>query len=116
MKKYIYELNGYLNALAKMIGSECAFGSIVSSEETDIEKEIQQKILCHDNNVNFSVISYPLLRETIGGIVGLLGSKIGEGNSKYIEDLSCRIMDDINEYCGLFSTSINNEGIFYPLR
>ncbi|NEV65382.1 hypothetical protein [Thiorhodococcus minor] len=120
---YVSELKGYLKAFDRVCGRSYFFGVICleTKESLDIEmqsyfnrwnKERDKKILYK----GFRVIDYNALVSEIDEMVFHGFLNVREVSGKPSSGLSGVFVDDINEFFGLISTTINPEGVFYPLR
>lgn len=117
--KHLSEMNGYLNALQRICGSKYVFGVTevpLSSEGNESIKLYIKKVksclaVRETNEFNYQELASNLnkvLYRCINRILMLDENRWGV--------LSRGILDDINEYFGLISTTLNKDGIFYPLK
>ena len=121
---YVSELNGYLRAFDRICGRSYIFGV----KHIEIKELIDQEIRTYFDIWNknrgkmilykgCSVIDYHALIKEIDKIIF---NKFLSDKDKYCKGylsyLSSTFFEDIQEFFGLISTTINRGGIFYPLR
>ena len=122
---YIHELNGYLLCLSRLAGRGYSFGAHAYQVEADVDSFAREAVAIWSKGneyipasdfryVGKSIIEYVDLQSEITRYVmnGLLGPrKLSEAGRNAAARM---LLEDIIEYYGLASTSINPEGVFHP--
>lgn len=116
---YISELRGYLKLIERLCGAKYSFGVINYSSKGGVDRALHE----FNSNLNkglkydgYSLIEYEELILKIETMIfnGFLNrNKIQ--NEKVRSYMSGIIIEDINEYYGLASTSTDKNNIFHPL-
>ncbi|HCB40397.1 hypothetical protein [Ketobacter sp. GenoA1] len=112
-EKYVFELHGYLKALQRLCGTNYAFGARFYSKKEDLDtfgQKISEKKLKYEEADHVSIF------KNIESMVfnGFL-AKEHVPNERAWNYLTKVIIEDINEYFGLVSLALNEDGIFHPL-
>lgn len=118
---YVGELNGYLKALSRTCGWRHHFGIRAEQKNGRSISEFIQHILADtqkyhpESYENHKIIDKNKLLDRIESMI--FSGRMRNMKSKKItkDDYSTVFMEDINEYFGLISTSINQDGVFHPL-
>ena len=123
----INELNGYLKCLARLSLKKCFFGSLAFESELEMDdfcrllaikwSERGELITPNEHSyLGLSLIeSESLFREIERFIlIGALNENSLDSN-EISEYLRMTLIEDINEYYGLLSTSLDEQGEFHPL-
>ena len=115
LHRYLSELNGYLKAIQHLNGPAYSFGV----KWFYLEDGFNGFIHNYDHKYNFSkstAIEFKEIKERILGFAlnGMLDQEkfSGEKALNYYKEM---IIEDINEYYGLASSSENSAGVFHPL-
>ncbi|WP_203142915.1 hypothetical protein [Marinobacter mangrovi] len=125
LNPYIHELNGYLLCLSRLAGRGYSFGAHAYVVDADVDSFVSEVVATWSKGdeyipasefryVGKSIIEYGELQSEITRYVmhGLLGpGKLSEAGRSAVAGV---ILEDIIEYYGLASTSINPEGVFHP--
>lgn len=112
-EKYVNELNGYLLSLQRLNGHGYVFAAHGFENFQDFEK-LASKITSEKLDtyqIDHKAITANLERMLFNGI--LSASHITDSSVR--SKLGVIILEDIGEYFGLMSTSLNIKGVFYPL-
>lgn len=124
---YIDEFRGYLKCIARLCGKRYCFGVTAYEAENDIDIFVSELVEFWgqgDEYVEPSLYEYlghekiesALLFKEIEGFIfkGLLDrvNMPSEAAKSYATKM---LTGDINEYYGLVSISLNEEGVFHPL-
>ena len=112
-EKYVFELHGYLKALQRLCGTNYAFGARFYSKKEDLDtfgQKISEKKLKYEEADHVSIF------KNIESMVfnGFL-AKEHVPNERAWNYLTKVIIEDINEYFGLVSLALNEDGISHPL-
>ncbi len=118
---YISELNGYLTALQRLSGVTFSFGakSYYAKENIDEFLKNYLKEMTEKEDISYGgrlEINYKELIVNIKKYIfnGFLSAeKIASANA--LSYLERTLIEDINEYYGLASNSLNESGTFHPL-
>lgn len=117
---HLSELTGYLKALERMCGSNYIFGVSELPQGEIGAESIRQFIFGINSNALYfggtEELGYSDFIVRLEKILfnGLLSKD--RFSEKLWVRFSTVIKDDIDEYFGLISTSINSNGVFYPLK
>lgn len=112
-EKYVSELHGYLKALQRLCGTNYVFGARLYSNKEELDtfgSKISEKKLKYEKDDHVEIFQN-MESMIFNGILA----------KKYVSDeriwsyLTKTIIEDINEYFGLISTTLNEDGIFHPL-
>jgi hypothetical protein len=118
---YIAELNGYLNAIRRLRGNGFFFGVRSYKAVDKIDNFVNEMIREWDQHGSFkyhgkSKIEFRELKDKIIDLIfgGVLNTRnmVNEQAENYAKEM---LIEDINEYYGLASVSINKDGVFHPL-
>jgi hypothetical protein len=124
---YIDEFRGYLKCLSRLCANEYVFGASCFEAKQDIDvfaKELvefwgQGDEYIEPSNYEYfgsTLIESPQLFQEIESFIfnGILEreSMPNQAAKEYAERM---LTEDINEYYGLVSVSLNEEGVFHPL-
>lgn len=120
-------LNGYLNCLSRLCGPGYSFNVNMFEVESDVDAFIATKIeewkigdeYCSGTEYNYSgkyKIEFNEICDRLAGYIfnGLLKNSIPPDSTVY-EQFKRVFIEDINEYYGLISTTLNYDGVFHPL-
>ncbi|MCE0558396.1 hypothetical protein [Motilimonas sp. E26] len=123
---YLAELNGYLRALSQVAGPAYGFGvkkfsnscSELNGTITKIVSEWNAGETSRKNSEYFykgkKILSS---RDLLNKVEGVLKKSLFKTKGSGERELYClkSIMEDINEFYGLVSSSLNEDGVFHPL-
>lgn len=118
---HIAELNGYLNSLRRLCGNCFFFGAQAYAAEQDIDAFAKSLVDSWSENGDYcyegrSIIEWDELSEAIESMIlhGILDRKTMPNDTAraYVSKM---LVEDINEYYGLASTSLDDNGVFHPL-
>ena len=120
-KYYIAELNGYLQSLRRLRGFGYCFSAHTYDLKVDIDQFAKETLCKWDESGAYkylgkSLIEYRNLEDRITGIIfgGALNLE-NVNNEKSKKNIKKMVIEDINEYYGLASTSLDTKGHFHPL-
>ncbi|MCG8519456.1 MAG: hypothetical protein MI794_15810 [Pseudomonadales bacterium] len=126
LNHHIHELNGYLSCLSRLCGPAYVFAAHAYQVEADVDSFVREAVAIWSEGdeyipaseiqyVGKSLIEYSQLQSEIAGYVtnGLLGPRELSGTGR--RAAARLLVEDITEYYGLASTSMNPEGVFHPL-
>jgi len=120
-KGYIAELNGYLHSLRRFRGAGYFYSAQSYDAKTGIDQFATETITEWGENEEFQYlgkteIKFEALEERLSNIIfgGALNLQSVESNESK-ESIRKLVLEDINEYYGLASTSLDSEGVFHPL-
>jgi hypothetical protein len=124
---YLGGLNGYLNCLSRLCGPGYAFNVNMFDANSDVDKFIISKIAewkigdnyCSGTEYNYhgkSEIKFNEICDRLTEYIftGILQKVIRPKSEEY-EQYKRILIEDINEYYGLISTTLNYDGVFHPL-
>ena len=120
-ESHIAELNGYLHSLRRFRGAGY-FYSVRSYDATsDVDQFLTETVNEWGSNGHFkylgrSEVGFKVLEQRLSSIIfgGALNLQNVSGDESK-ENIRKMVVEDINEYYGLASTSLNPEGAFHPL-
>lgn len=118
---YVGELNGYLKALGRVCGPRHSFGVKAERHGGRSISDFVQHILAERNKyhsevyVDQEVINRDQLFDRIESMIFGGQMRNLKPNKNTGDDYATVFIEDINEYFGLISTSMNKEGVFHPL-
>ena len=112
---YISELKGYLKALQHICGSSFNFGVTCSSFEGEINEFLKSKDQKYhvetSSIIDFKIIKHEVYRFVLNGMIA--PQKFP--NKQVLDYYKDLLIESINEYYGLASTTENNKGVFHPI-
>lgn len=118
---YIAELNGYLQSLRRFRGAGYFYSARSYSSTEDVDQFLFNTVNKWGENgkfkylgkseIEFKVLEDRLNKIIFGGALNLQNIS-GDGTKKNIRKM---VIEDINEYYGLASTSLQSDGAFHPL-
>ena len=119
--EWIRELNGYLQALERLCGNGYFFGANTYEADKDIDSKLSEILdsLATKEEYAFKgkseITNKSLISEMEQFIFNGILDRKNMVNDSARSFSTKMIVEDINEYYGLASTSINKEGVFHPL-
>lgn len=113
--KYIYQLDGYLKSLSTINGSKCCFGAAAFEMEVATDLEDSVKRWLKEYNYEAVKLSFSDQKKVYSLLASRLFRSDGNLNCTDNKRLINMILEDINEYIGLFSTALNRDGVFHPI-
>lgn len=120
-ESYIKELNGYLHSLRRLRGPGYFYTARFYSAASNVDQFLSETVSGWGEHGEFqykgkSEIEFAALQERLTGIIfrGALNlENIASDKSK--ANIKKMVIEDINEYYGLASTSLDSNGVFHPL-
>ncbi|PIE41012.1 MAG: hypothetical protein CSA49_05610 [Gammaproteobacteria bacterium] len=112
-ERYVFELNGYLKALQRLCGTNYVFGARLYTKKIDLES-FGTKII--GSKIEYRKVGHEDVFRNMEAMIfnGILAKK-RISDERIISYLSKVLIEDINEYFGLVSTTLNEDGLFHPL-
>jgi hypothetical protein len=118
---HIAELNGYLQSLRRLRGSGYLYSACSYQATGDIDQFLIETINGWGDDgefkyegkteIEFRVIEERLVKIIFNGVLNLENINVDE----FKDNIKKAVIEDINEYYGLASTSLASDGIFHPL-
>jgi len=111
MKRIVYMLNGYLSSIRRLAYNNCDYWAVHLTIDTDVEIEISNYFLKYDipkEVIEIKKIGYDVVKT-------FFDKFIVEQLKDNTENQVTMLIDDIVEYYGLASTTLNPEGVWNPL-
>jgi len=120
-------LNGYLSCLSRLCGPGYAFNVNMFEANSDVDTFVTSKIeewkvgdeyysgtayeYSGKSKIGFEEICNRLAGYIFNGFL----QEMAPPNSTVYKQLKRVLIDDLNEYYGLISTTLNYDGVFHPL-
>ena len=111
MKKIVYMLDGYLSSIRRLAYNNCDYWAIHLKIDTDVEAAISNYFLKYDipkEVIEIKKIGYDVVKT-------FFDKFIVEQLKDNTENQVTMLIDDIVEYYGLASTTLNPKGVWNPL-
>ena len=120
-------LQGYLQCIKRLCANGYVFGAVSYKANSDIDEFISGLVrywsegddVVEPSNFEYcgkELISYEILLSKIEGFIfnGILDRR-NMPNDNARQYMTKMLTEDINEYYGLLSVELNNDGVFHPL-